>query len=270
MDPHQQLTFSDLTPQLPPPLIESSKVRDVESHLGTNSSSFDSSDGLACSPLLHQISIYPAHRAATMPQVVKRVSSIFNESFGFRPDGRPYRLGPKSTAERLAQTDYLFIAGGEDAGVGYLFGKEISSSFGRIAWIESMAVLPLYRRQGVATALVNLFAEKTVAARRVGCATPNPIAGLVITRVIPGKLFIGRCNPPYYLLQMFKQIRQYCFDLRGCSIDEENLLIATGFSPLSRSDPREWLPRTSKTKPCWWSTIEHLPNKYEALLVIER
>jgi GNAT superfamily N-acetyltransferase len=179
-------------------------------------------------------------------------------------------LGPKSVTERLLQTDYVFLVGGSSAGIGYLFGKEIPSSIGRIAWIESMAVLPIYRRQGVATSLVRAFAEMTKAAPRLGCATPNPIAALVVSRVLEGTMFVGECDVPPRLTQLLKEIRQNCFDLRGCSIGESNFTIKTGFSPLSRSDQREWHPRSPQSEPAWWSTIEHLPNEYEALIVIER
>ena len=108
-------------------------------------------------PISQKITRFTGPEAARNATVTGLVSRIFNESFGYRPDGRPYRLGPKSTAERLASTDLLFIAGDEQSGIGYLFGKEIPSMGGRIAWIESMAVLPLYRRQGIATALVRKF-----------------------------------------------------------------------------------------------------------------
>ena len=90
-----------------------------------------------------RVASFSGPEAARNVTVTGLVSKIFNESFGHRPDGKPYRLGPKATAERLASTDLLFIAGDEQSGIGYLFGKEIHSMDGRIAWIESMAVLPL-------------------------------------------------------------------------------------------------------------------------------
>lgn len=214
--------------------------------------------------------VLPGYQAASSDQTVRRISQIFNESFGYRPDGKPYRLGPKSVIERLLQTDYVFLAGGTDAGIGYLFGKEIPSSMGRIAWIESMAVLPIYRQQGIATSLVRAFSEVTRAASRLGCATPNPIAALIVSRVVAGKMFIGKSGTPYRLVQLLKEIRQNCFDLRGCTVEESSLTIKTGFSPLSRSDQREWHPRQPHSEPNWWRSIEHLPNEYEALLIIER
>lgn len=136
--------------------------------------------------------------------------------------------------------------------------------------IPSMAALPLYRKQGVATALIETFRLATKGPSQIGCATPNPIAALVVTKVIPGTLYIGSCKPPAAVLHMLREIRQNCFDLRGCAIQEKTLQIKTGVSPLSRSDEREWNPRTLTSPPHWWSELEHLPNAYEALLVIER
>ena len=53
------------------------------------------------------ISMSAGFTAASDPDAVRLVSHIFNESFGFRPDGKPYRMGPKSVSERLMSTDYL-------------------------------------------------------------------------------------------------------------------------------------------------------------------
>ncbi len=217
-----------------------------------------------------KISFFSAPQASKNDNLIKLVSGIFNESFGYRPDGRQYRLGPKSTAERLESTDFLFLAGGEEGGIGYLFGKEIPCSSGRVSWIESMAVLPLYRRQGIGTALVKEFVKKTKGSLKLGCATPNPIAALVITGIVSGNLYISPRQPGFYIKRMLREIRKHCFDLRGCKIDDDNFRIKTGFSPLSRSDQRDWYPRTSAPPPFWWKGIENLPNDYEALLVIER
>jgi GNAT superfamily N-acetyltransferase len=238
---------------------------------GTNKPPFVSSTQLAALPKTEpSIEVFSGQQAAASAETVRLISQVFNESFGYRPDGKPYKLGPKSVTERLLQTDYVFLAGGRDAGVGYLFGKEIPSSMGRIAWIESMAVLPIYRRHGIGTSLVRSFTYATKASPRLGCATPNPIAALIVSRAVEGKMFVGKCYPPYRLIQLLKDIRQYCFDLRGCAIDETSLTIRTGFSPLSRSDQREWRPTKPEPEPTWWSSIEHLPNEYEALLIVER
>lgn len=221
-------------------------------------------------PISQKVTRLLGPEAARNATVTGLVSKIFNESFGYRPDGRPYRLGPKSTEEKLASTDFLFIAGDEQSGIGYLYGKEIPAMGGRVAWIESMAVLPLYRRQGVATALIQKFRLATKGSSKIGCATPNPIAALVVTRAVPGTLYIGNRHPPAAVLHMLREIRQHCFDLRGCAIRKNTLQIKTGFSPLSRSDERKWNPRKPSDPPYWWSELEHLPNTYEALLIIDR
>lgn len=243
-------------------------------HLTLSRSDTDTSSPLEVSSqqerFVPPVTCYAAHSATDNESLVKLVSSIFNESFGFRPDGRPYRMGPKSITERLLETDYLLVAGDDRSGIGYLFGKEIPSSQGRIAWIESMAVLPLYRRSGVATSLVRNFCTLTRMAPRFGFATPNPIAALIATREVQGKTYIGSCYPPYALRLLLKEIRQNCFDLRGCHIDEDHFRIRTGFSPLSRSDQREWCPRRNTPEPPWWTSLQHLPNEFEALLVIEK
>ena len=174
-------------------------------------------------PISQKVTRLLGPEAARNEPVTGLVSKIFNESFGYRPDGKPYRLGPKSTAERLASTDFLLIAGDEQSGIGYLFGKEIPAMGGRIAWIESMAVLPLYRKQGIATALLHKFCLTTKGSSKVGCATPNPIAALVVTRAVPGTLYIGNCNPPAAMLHMLREIRQHCFDLRGCAIQTKTV-----------------------------------------------
>jgi hypothetical protein len=93
----------------------------------------------------------------------------------------------------------------------------------------------------------------TKAAPRLGCASQNPIAALVVNRVVKGTMFVGECGVPPRLIQVMNEIRQDCFDLRGRSIEESNFTIKTGSSPLSRSDQREWRPRIAQPEPAWWS-----------------
>lgn len=263
MDTSEQTSLFNL--ETSSPNTASEKVYEVKKK--SKKIAFQETSSLSAS---NPIEMYSGPNAASHEGLVKLVSHIFNESFGYRPDGKPYRLGPKSVRERLRSTDYLFIAGDETFGIGYLFGKEIPSSYGRITWIESMAVLPLYRRHGIATALVKKFFQATKGAFFFGCATPNPIAAYIVLNNVPGKAHLGPKSIPHYIYQMLKDIQQNCFDLRGCSIDQANFRIKTGFSPLSRSDEREWNPRESQEVPAWWGQIEHLPNEFEALLVIKR
>ena len=40
---------------------------------------------------------YPASEAAKSSEVIDDVSHVFSNSFGNTPEGKPYRLGPKTT-----------------------------------------------------------------------------------------------------------------------------------------------------------------------------
>ncbi|MDA0739696.1 MAG: GNAT family N-acetyltransferase [Nitrospirae bacterium] len=168
MDTSEQTSLFNL--ETSSPNTASEKVYEVKKK--SKKIAFQETSSLSAS---NPIEMYSGPNAASHEGLVKLVSHIFNESFGYRPDGKPYRLGPKSVRERLRSTDYLFIAGDETFGIGYLFGKEIPSSYGRITWIESMAVLPLYRRHGIATALVKKFFQATKGAFFLDAPHPIPL-----------------------------------------------------------------------------------------------
>jgi len=53
---------------------------------------------------------YKGRDAAAIPSLVDAVSHVFGNSFGTTPQGKPYRLGPKKTKERLESTDLLIVA----------------------------------------------------------------------------------------------------------------------------------------------------------------
>ena len=141
---------------------------------------------------------YGHEEAANSPSVVQGISDVFSNSFGVNPrTGKPYRLGPKTTKDRLLSTGHVLVAEHiDDLIVGYLYARIIPSSNGPVAWIDSFAVLPNHRRKGVATSLVNCLLLKAHDSHWIGCATPNPIAALVITRAVGGKAYIGECDPP--------------------------------------------------------------------------
>lgn len=222
--------------------------------------------------LSFEIRQFSGPTAAKDLNLVEGVSYIFNESFGLRPDnGRSYRLGPKLTTSKLGNTDLLFLVGNAGSEFGYLFGKEIAYSGGRIAWIESLAVLPLYRRRGIATALVKRFMVDMQTSHWIGCATPNPIAAYILTRAAQGNAYIGSCQPPRKIREMLGEIKSRCIDLRGCEIDPVNLLVKTGFSPQSPYDHRCWKPKNSdQVEPDWWKAIQNLPSEKESLVIVER
>lgn len=210
--------------------------------------------------------------ASESPSLVHAVSSIFSNSFGINPKTqKPYRLGPKPIKKRLGLAHHLFLASDEAVHpVGYLFATEIQSSCGAVGWIDSLAVLPQHRRKGVGTQLAANFAEYFERVRWIGCATPNPIAALVISKVVKGKLYIGECDPTEELVAMINDIRPFCQDLSGVDFNPSCLLVRTQFHPSDTGDNKEWCPPHPTEPPPWWSSLENLSSQYEALLIVDK
>lgn len=219
-----------------------------------------------------QFQSYSGSSASESSSLVHAVSSIFSNSFGINPKTRqPYRLGPKTTKKRLALAHRLFLASDEGGQpVGYCFATEIASSLGSVGWIDSLAVLPQHRRKGIGTRLVANFAEHFSSVRWIGCATPNPIAALVISKVVKGDLYIGECYPTEELVAMINDIRPLCRDLRGVDFNPDSLLVRTQFHPPDTGDNKEWCPPHPTEPPPWWSSLENLPSQYEALLIVDK
>ena len=202
---------------------------------------------------------------------MKGVSAVFSHSFGENPKTRkPYRLGPKTTRERLSTTNHLIAAECSDDMVGYLYSRILNSGSETVGWIDSLAVLPLHRRKGVATRLVEELLFQVTACRWVGCATPNPIAALVITRAMKGITYVEGCQPPREVISMIEDIRPKCPDLRGTDFNPTRLLVKTKFTPLRSEDTTEWKPPHPTEPPPWWASLENLPDDYEALVIIDR
>lgn len=220
----------------------------------------------------YQFQSHSGSGASESSSLVHAVSSIFSNSFGINPQTqRPYRLGPKTTKKRLALAHRLFLASDEaDYPVGYLFATEIQSTRGAVGWIDSLAVLPQHRRKGVGTRLVADFAEHFGRVRWIGCATPNPIAALVISNVVQGELYIGECDPTEELVAMINEIRPFCQDLSGVDFNPKSLLVRTQFHPSDTGDNKEWCPPHPTEPPPWWSSLENLPSQYEALLIVDK
>ena len=220
----------------------------------------------------YQFQSHSGSSSAESSSLVHAVSSIFSNSFGVNPKTQqPYRLGPKTTRKRLALAHRLFLASDEGGQpVGYCFATEITSSSGAVGWIDSLAVLPQHRRKGVGTRLVENFAEHFSSVRWIGCATPNPIAALVISKVVQGKLFIGECDPTEELVAMINEIRPLCQDLRGVDFNPRSLLVRTQFHPSDTGDSRGWSPPQPTEPPPWWSSLENLSSQYEALLIVDK
>ena len=220
----------------------------------------------------YQFQSHSGSNASESSSLVHAVSSIFSNSFGINPKTqKPYRLGQKPTKKRLASAHRLFLASDEAAhSVGYLFATEIPSSRGAVGWIDSLAVLPQHRQKGIGTRLVENFSEHFASVRWIGCATPNPIAAFVITKVVKGDLYIGECDPTEELVSMINEIRPLCQDLSGVDFNPRLLLVRTQFHPSDTGDNTEWCPPHPTEPPPWWSSLENLSSQYEALLIVDK
>lgn len=196
---------------------------------------------------------------------------MFSHSFGKNPKtDKPYRLGPKTTRDRLSTTSYLFAGQYPHEMVGYLYARILESGSGTVGWIDSLAVLPLHRRKGVATKLVEEFLSRASECRWIGCATPNPIAALVITRTVNGRTYVEGSQPSAEVVAMIEEIRPQCPDLQGTDFNPARLLVKTKFTPVKSEDTTEWKPPHPSEPPPWWASLENLPEEYEALLIIDR
>lgn len=122
----------------------------------------------------------------------------------------------------------------------------------------------------MATRLVEELLFQVTACRWVGCATPNPIAALVITRAMKGITYVEGCQPPREVISMIEDIRPKCPDLRGTDFNPTRLLVKTKFTPLRSEDTTEWKPPHPTEPPPWWASLENLPDDYEALVIIDR
>lgn len=218
----------------------------------------------------YQFCYYPAKEAAESSEVVNAVSHVFSNSFGNTPEGKPYRLGPRTTKARIESTRHVIVSRHHAVPVGYIYARVIASTDAVVGWIDSLAVMPDHRRRKIATRLIGDLLEKISDCRWVGCATPNPVAALVITRVVRGDAYVGECNPPREVIDMIQTIRSRCPDLRGADIHPQRLLVRTNFSPVSSEETTDWSPPHPSEPPPWWAFLKSLPSHYEALLVIDR
>jgi GNAT superfamily N-acetyltransferase len=220
----------------------------------------------------YQFHSFTGAEAAHSSRIVKGISRVFSNSFGMNPrTGEPYRLGPKTTQDRLSTTGHVMIAQRVEEGiVAYLYGRKIEAGQEMVGWIDSLAVLPNHRRKGIATNLVNQFLTAVSSSRWIGCATPNPIAALVITRAVGGAAYLGECSPPPEAISTIEGIRPKCPDLRGADFNPAKLLVKTRFTPVRSEDTTEWRPPHPSEPPPWWASLANLPQEYEALLIIDR
>ncbi len=83
------------------------------------------------------------------------------------PDDPPHNAPPKVFDTKLAlHDDMLFVAVQEDA----VIGTTMAGYDGHRGWLHKVAVLPLYQRQGIATALVR---HAISALQSIGCTKVN-------------------------------------------------------------------------------------------------
>ncbi len=126
----------------------------------------------------YRLERHSAPHAAKDSTLVAAVAHIFSHSFGTNPKtGQPYRLGPKTTRERLQGTTDLII-GFEDStssAMGYIYGRTIESPQGLMVWIDSLAVEPEHRRKGLGTKLVSTLILAHASCRWVGWAARRQI-----------------------------------------------------------------------------------------------
>jgi GNAT superfamily N-acetyltransferase len=224
-------------------------------------------------PVGYQVHHSSAPEAAEVATTVAAVATIFSNSFGVNPKTQgPYRMGPKKTRERLQGTDHLFLAiqAAPEIPVGYLYGRRIEYEKGSVVWIDSLAVLPDHRRKGVGTWLVRSLLDQLSDCGWVGCATPNPVAALVIARASGGTAYAGECDPPPALIRMINSIRGRTPDLQGAEFNPRRLLVRTSFNPVSTGDSKEWTPPQPTEPPPWWASLANLPSEHEALVIIDR
>ncbi|TAJ10605.1 MAG: GNAT family N-acetyltransferase [Nitrospirae bacterium] len=223
-------------------------------------------------PDAYRFHYFPGPEAANVEGVVEGISYVFSHSFGTNPrNNEPYRLGPRTTKERLLSTSHVFVAQDtKNNFTGYLYAREIRAQNGTVGWIDSLAVLPDHRRRGIATRLVTQFLAVVSDDPWIGCATPNPIAALVIIRAVGGVPYLGECHPPQAIISIIEQIRPHCPDLRGADFNPSRLLVKTRFTPVRSEDTRDWRPPHPSEPPPWWASLRNLPQEHEALLIIDR
>lgn len=202
------------------------------------------------------------------------VSRIFCSSFGRNPKtGKMHVLGPRRMHERLKRCSFLCLAAKGGRPVGYMFGTEFNELHTSIAWLDSICVVREYRRQGLATAMLDTFARAVPEFEWLGATTPNPITKLVLEKLHIGRIFGPGEPAPEKIVESLRYIGHACEDLRGCDIDTKRMLIKTRFAVDIDAQEREWSAGSGVSggqRPTWWTQLANLPEDYESLLIIHR
>ena len=198
------------------------------------------------------------------------VSRIFCTSFGKNPKtGKMHVLGPKRMYERLKRCSFLCLALKNEIPVGYMFGTTYSRLYSTIAWLDSICIVKEFRRQGLATVLLDAFARAVPSFEWLGATSPNPITKLVLEKVQIGRIYGPGDPAPVDVLNSLEYIQRECEDLRNCEIDREQMLIKTQFSVEYSEQEKCWSSDDSNAPP-WWSALANLPDDFESLLIIHR
>ena len=203
------------------------------------------------------------------------VSRIFCTSFGKNPKtGKMHVLGPSRMFKRLQRCSYLCVVSKGKSVVGYMFGTEYKHLLTSIAWLDSICVLKGFRRQGLATAMLDAFARVVPDFEWLGATSPNPITRLVLEKLQLGKIFGPGEPAPAQIVDSLTYISHECEDLRGCEIDAQKMRIKTSFSVDAGENLWDGAANVqrhrSQSQPAWWTDLANLPEDYESLLIIHR
>lgn len=244
------------------------------------------SETLASIPRVHLPDAYPSGKRGYSLLVVPRdeitpdhaaiVSRIFCTSFGKNPkNGKNHVLGPARMHERLKRCAFLCLTLKGRTPVGYMFGTTYNRLIATIAWLDSICVVREFRKQGLATAMLDAFTRAVPQFEWLGATTPNPITKLVLEKANIGKVYGPGEPAPADIIGSLEFIKRECEDLRDCVIDAEEMRIRTRFNVHYEANERAWsrsgdAASELASEPAWWTRLANLPEDYESLLLIHR
>ena len=204
------------------------------------------------------------------------VSRIFCTLFGKNPKtGKHHVPGPARMHERLQRGAFRCLTLKGQTPVGYMFGTTYNRLIATIAWLDSICVVYEFRRQGLATAMLDAFTRAVPPFEWLGATTPNPITKLVLEKANIGKVFGPGELAPADIIGSLEYIQRECDDLRECKIDAAEMRIRTKFNVRYEDAEREWskpgdTATESSPEPAWWTRLANLPEDHESLLLIHR
>ncbi len=144
----------------------------------------------------------------------------------------------------------------------------------KLAWLDSICVVHECRRQGVATALLHLFARRVPEFEWLGATTPNPITHLVLKKLQLGRIYGPGTPAPREVLAALDAVKPHVEDLKRFRIDGENMRIETGFNVKLSEQDRVFQKLNQEGgqthTPPWRAELAHLPENWEGLLLIRK